>query len=95
MYMAKPDNNLGDILRTPQASKLLGDPQALQGLLQSPDTQKLVAMLNQQAGAGLKSAADAAAKGDPGALVGLINQLMNSREGAGLIERINKKVSKQ
>ena len=93
MYMAKPDNNLGDLLKSPQAAGLLKNKEALMGLMKSPDTQKLMAMLNQKAGDGLKTAADAAAKGDPSALVGLVNQLMGSREGADLVNRINKNIS--
>lgn len=95
MYMATPDNNLGAVFQSPQAAGLLKNKDALKGLIASPDTQKLMAMLNQKAGDGLKSAADAAAKGDPSALVGLVNQLMGSREGADLVARINKSFQQQ
>ena len=45
-------------------------------------------LLSQDGSDGLKRAAASAAKGDAGALMGIVNQVMQSKEGAGLIERI-------
>ena len=50
-------------------------------------------MLNSQ-GPGLQQAAQAAAKGDSAQLSEMVNRLMQSPEGAALVERINKAVQK-
>ena len=55
-------------------------------------TQRLMQLLNQSAGDGLKGAAASAAKGDPSALTGLLRQVMQSKEGAQLVQRINQAV---
>ena len=81
-------SNLDELARSPQAAGLLKHREALMGLAKSPDAQRLMELLNREAGGGLKSAADAAAKGDTGALTGLVQQLMASREGADLVSRI-------
>lgn len=87
----KPD----DLMSSPEAAALLKNKSAVQGLLSSPDTKKLMDMLNQNAGGGLKTAADAAMKGDPSALMGLMQQVMGSKEGAALVDRIQKSVPKK
>ena len=46
-------------------------------------------MLNRQAGSGLKGAADAAMKGDTKALTGIVERLMQSKEGAEVVGRIS------
>lgn len=88
-------SNLDDLARNPQAAGLLKHQEALIGLAKSPDAQRLMELLNQEAGGGLKSAADAAAKGDAGALAGLVRQLMSSREGAELVSRIRGKLPRE
>ena len=52
-------------------------------------------MLEQNAGGGLKQAADAAARGDTSALMGLVNQVMSSQEGAAVVDRIQKAAPKK
>ena len=89
--MNKPDPTLDALKQDPQAAQLLRDPKGLQALLSSPETQRLMALLNQSAGAGLQSAAQAAAKGKPDALMGLLNQVMGSPEGAQAVEGLKKK----
>ncbi len=85
--MAKqPDN----ILNSPQAAKLLKDKATVEQLVKSPDTQALMNMLNQSGG--LKSAAEAAMKGDASQLQGLLDRLMKDPGGAKVVERINKSV---
>ena len=56
-------------------------------LAQSSDAQRLMALLKQQGG-GVQEAARQAAAGDPGQLMTMMNQLMHSREGAELVDRI-------
>lgn len=89
--MANPDPTLETLKKDPQAAKLLGDPAALKSLLNSPETQKLMNLLNQKAGSGLQAAAQAAAKGKPEALMGLLNQVMDTPEGAHAVEGLQKK----
>lgn len=83
------------VMGSPEAAALLKNKDALAQVLGSPDTKKLVEMLNQSAGGSLKGAADAAMKGDSSALMGLMQQIMSSKEGAGLVEKIQKTVPKK
>ena len=92
--MPNPDPTLDILKKDPQAAKLLGDPAALKSLLSSPETQRLMTLLNQSAGTGLQSAAQAAAKGKPEALMGLLNQVMGNPEGAQAVEGLKKKTQK-
>lgn len=90
--MVKPNAHLEGLLKNPEAAQLLKNKEAILGLMKSPDTQRLMELLNQKAGGGLKSAADAAAKGDASALMGLVGQVMQSKEGAAVVERLNKNI---
>ena len=75
------------------ADQLKRNPSRLRSLMQSRDGQSLMRMLNSQ-GPGLQQAAQAAAKGDSAQLSEMVNRLMQSPEGAALVERINKAVQK-
>lgn len=86
---------LDALKKDPQAAKLLGDPAGLKALLSAPETQQLMALLNQNAGGGLKAAAQAAAGGKPEALMGLLNQVTQSREGAAAMEKLQKKTGQK
>ena len=79
----------GGIFRSPQAARLLKDKAAVERLTQSPDAKALMEMLNRQAGSGPKGAADAAMKGDTKALTGIVERLMQSKEGAEVVGRIS------
>jgi len=81
-------------MNDPQAAQLLKDPAALKRLLTAPETQKLMALLQAQAGDGLQSAAQAAAKGKPDALMGILGQVMRSKEGSSAVEGLQKKAPK-
>ena len=77
------------------AEQLRKDPAALKSLMQSRDGQTLMRMLTQSdRGAGLQRAVQSAAKGDTTAMVQMVNQIMQSPEGAELVERINKAVQR-
>ena len=93
--MPEPKTNLEQLMRDPKAAGLLKQKDLLKRLMQSPDTQRLMQMLSQNAGDGLKSAAAAAAKGDTGQLTGMLQQVMQSKEGAQLVERINRSASQE
>ena len=75
--------------------QLRANPAMLQGLMQSRDGQALMRMLTQQdQGAALQKAAQSAARGDTADMVRMVNQLMQSPDGAALVERINKALRK-
>lgn len=93
--MSKEQPKLDELMKTPQAAGLLKNKETVMGLMDSPDAQKLMAMLNQKGGTGLKTAADAAMKGDAGQLVELMQGIMQSKEGAELVQRINKAIPKK
>lgn len=86
---------LDALKKDPQAAKLLGDPAGLKALLSAPETQQLMALLNQNAGGGLKAAAQAAAGGKPAALMGLLNQVTQSKEGAAAMKNLQKKTEQK
>ena len=77
------------------AEQLRKNPAALKALMQSQDGQALMRMLTQgDGGAGLQKAVQSAAKGDAGAMARMVSQIMQSPEGAALVDRINKAVQK-
>ena len=63
------------------------DRDAIAQLAQSSDAQKLRELLQQQSGE-VRQAAQAAAAGDPSQLMAMMDQLMHSKEGAALVDRI-------
>ena len=68
------------------------DKGAVKQLLQSEDTKRMMQMLDGQGG--VRDAAKAAAAGDPSQLMGMMQQLMSTKEGAQLVERITKQARK-
>lgn len=61
---------------------------AVQQLLRSEDTKRMMELLGTQGG--VQDAAKAAASGNPAQLMGMMQQLMGTKEGAQLVERITK-----
>ena len=75
--------------------KLKGNQAALQALMRSRDGQALRQRLTQSdGGAALQKAAMSAAKGNTSDMVRMVNQVMQSPEGADLIRRINESIPK-
>lgn len=75
--------------------QLKSNPAMLQALMQSRDGQALLRMLTQQdQGASLQQAAQSAVKGDTTQLSRMVTQVMQSPDGAALVERINKAMRK-
>lgn len=64
----------------------------LQELAKSGDMKKLMTLLQKNGAVG--DAAKSASKGDATALLGMLQQLMSTEEGAGLIETIQEKAKK-
>ena len=69
----------------------LKDKGGVKRLLQSEDTKRMIDLLGKQDT--VKSAAKAAAAGDPTQLMGMMQKLMDTREGVELIERITKQAN--
>jgi len=77
------------------AEQLKRNPTMLRSLMQSQDGQKLMQMLTQgDQGAGLQRAVQAATQGNTSEMVQMVNRIMQSPDGAALMERINKAVQK-
>ena len=93
--MAKPQSNLDELMKDPKAAGLLKNKDLLKNILSAPDTKRLMNLLNQHAGGGLQSAAAAAAQGDPSQLTGLLNQVMQSKEGAQVVGRLTDTLPKK
>lgn len=83
-----------DLLRTPQAEQLLKNREKVVGMMNSPDAQKLMRLLQQQGGDRLEGAAQAAMKGEPDQLMKIVKDIMASSEGAQTVDRIHKTLQK-
>ncbi len=92
--MSQVNSNLDDLMKNPKTAALFQNKALIQQLMESPDTKKLMALLNENAGGGLKDAASAAAKGDTSALTGILNQVMSSKEGAQVVSRMEHAIPK-
>ena len=64
------------------------DREAITRLAKSSDAQKLMELLQRQSGQ-VREAARQAAAGDTSQLMSMMDQLMHSKEGAELVDRIN------
>ena len=77
------------------AEQLKRNPALLRQLAQSKDGQTLMRMLTQQdQGASLQKAVQSAARGNPAELAQMVTKVMQSPDGAALVERINKAIQK-
>ena len=75
------------------AEQLKRNPALLRSLMLSPDGRQLMQMLSQEDhGTSLQRAAQAAAGGNPTEMVQMMNRIMQSPDGAALVERIRKAV---
>lgn len=83
--MESREKGRGDFGAT--AAELVKNREAISKLARSSDAQRLMELLRQQSG-GVQQAAQAAAAGDPSRLMAMMDQLMNSKEGAELVDRI-------
>ena len=83
--MGDPVREQGQLERA--AAELAKNRQAVARLAQSSDAKQLMALLQQQ-GQEVRLAALAAAAGEPGQLMAVMERLMRTREGAELVERI-------
>ena len=74
------------------AAEAVRDREAISKLAQSKEARQLMDLL-QKRGGGL-AAARAAADGDPSRLMEMMSQLMNTKEGAELVDRIGTQAKK-
>lgn len=78
------------------ANQLKQNPAMLRSLMQSGDGKKLLHMLTQgDQGAGLQQAVQAASAGDTAQMIQMVKRIMESPDGAALVERINRTVQKR
>ena len=77
------------------AQELQKNPAALKAIMQSSDGQALLRLLTQKdRGASLQQAVQSAMRGDTTMMSRMVQELMQSPGGAGLVERINQSVKK-
>ena len=67
----------------------------LEQLIRSEDAQRLMELLNRNAGGKLKSAAASAALGDTKDLLAMVRQVMQNPEGSRLVERLSQTAPKE
>ena len=72
--------------QTAAASQLVKNRDAIRQLAQSGEARRLVSLLQQNGS--VESAAQAAAKGKPQELMSMLQGLLNTQEGAQLVQRI-------
>ena len=90
--MANQANDpLEALRRNPEAAAFLGTPAALAALLRSPETQKLVRLLEETGGNQLQQAAGQAVRGDTTALKRVVDRLMDSKDGAQAVEALQRR----
>ena len=92
VMVVQAKQNQEKLLKGMAASELVKNRDAISRLAQSGDAQRLMALLQQRGG--VQEAAKAAADGDPSQLMTMMNQLMSTREGAELVERIGDQAKK-
>ena len=76
---------------TRMIQQLKSNPAALQALMESPDGQALLRLLSGgDQGAAFQHAAQSAARGNPAEMARMVRQVMDTPDGAALVERISK-----
>lgn len=93
--MTKKQPDLGSLLNSPETAHLLKNKQTMESLLKSSETQRLMELLNQNAGGGLKNAAQSAMKGDTAQLMSLMERVMKDPQSAKLVEDLQKKFQRE
>ena len=77
------------------AEQLKNNPALLRSFMQSQDGQKLMHLLTKNdQGIGLQQAVQEAVRGNTAQMTEMVKNIMQSPDGAALIERINKAIQK-
>lgn len=79
-------------MNDPQVAKLIKDTATIEEMVKSHDASTLMEMLNREGK--LKTAAEAAMKGDLTQLQEMLNRLMKDPDGAKVVERLSKTAPK-
>lgn len=82
------DQNIMEQLRA-----LRENQAAVKQLMSSPDGQKLLAMLTEDGGTKLKQATESAENGNTADVVHMIAEIMQTKEGSALIQRLSTKAN--
>lgn len=90
---SQPD--LSALASTPEAARLLRDRQALQQLLNAPESRRLLDLLRQEGGQNLQQAAQAALKGDGSQLSRLMDRVTSTPEGARAAQQLRSSVERR
>lgn len=81
-----------DMEQLSQKARQVKDKGALQQLLKSDDTKRMMDLLGSQGS--VQDAAKAAAAGRPDQLMDMMQRLVSTKEGAALVERITQQAQK-
>ncbi len=73
--------------------EMMKNQQAIASLAGTEDAKRLMELLQRQGGQ-VRQAAQAATQGNPQQLMEMMDRLMNSKEGADLVERIGEQAKK-
>ena len=77
------------------AEQLKNNPAMLRSLMQSRDGQMLMQLLTKDdSGTGLQQAVQSAVSGNTAQMAEMVKRVMQSPDGAALVERINKAIQK-
>ena len=77
-------------------NQLKNNPAMLRTLMHSGDGQALMQMLTRgDQGAGLQRAVQSATKGNPNEMMQMMNRIMQSPDGAALVQRIHQAIQKK
>ena len=81
-----------DMEQLSQKARQVKDKGAIQQLLKSDDTKRMMDLLGNQGS--VQDAAKAAAAGRPDQLIDMMQRLVGTKEGAALVERITQQAQK-
>lgn len=90
--MSQSPSSSSPPLGSPEAAELLRRPAELRRLLQSPETRRLIALLQRQGN--LDAAARQAKAGDPSALQSMLSGLSDSPEGAQALGQMQQQLDR-
>ena len=83
-----------DFLHSSQAQSLLKNKEKVMGMMNTPDAQRLLSLLQQKGGEQLEGAAQSAMNGKPEQLIQIVQRIMATPEGAQAVDRINRDLQK-
>ena len=85
--------DLNELLKSNQAKKLMNNSKAIQDLKKAPETQRLMELINSQAGDSLEHIAHSASEGDTSQLLSTIQTILSNPESRSLLDKISKNFS--